>query len=341
MKYIISAIILFTIGFFMNAQEFFFESKKIPLNTRFDTLITIGDTVKTEIPVTVINGKQKGPVLGIITWNHGDDYSQIIAIQKLIQKTNPHEIKGTLLIVNIPNVPSLMSRVSYVDLMKSKNLNKSSSKNEKETEQIREFITKKIINRCNYLIHMCTGDAYDDIIPYAGFYNYYSDVQLSEITKAMAQNMGFNYVVALGNNEKIANDSIYTSRKDKYQHIPTVFVECSNIRQEEGKEVQDLNKALDNLMIYLQMQQGVKSNIPSILIEEKENIISNSDGIFYSDVKAGDHVKKGQKIGYITDFFGNKQEEIKAVVSGIVLYKIGTLPVKKGDQLFDIGIIYM
>lgn len=89
------------------------------------------------------------------------------------------------------------------------------------------------------------------------------------------------------------------------------------------------------------MQQGVKSNIPSILIEEKENIISNSDGIFYSDVKAGDHVKKGQKIGFITDFFGNKQEEIKAVVSGVVLYKIGTLSVKKGDQLFDIGIIYM
>ena len=55
-------------------------------------------------------------------------------------------------------------------------------------------------------------------------------------------------------------------------------------------------------------------------------------------MKKGDKVKKGDVLGYITDELANKKVEIKADESGVILYKIGTPPVNKGETLFCIGI---
>lgn len=343
MKELVSVIIVFISGFLMNAQELSFEGKRIGPNTRVDTTILIGDSVKAEIPITIINGKEKGPVLGIVAGIHGYEYPPIMAVQKLIQQIKPENIKGTLWIVNIANVPSFLGRRINVNPLDNKNLNRNFPGNEKGsiTEKIAAFISKKIISRCDYLVDIHAGDAHEDLMPYAGYYNYYSDMPLSEKGKAMAQAMGFPYVVAFGNEKNFEGASLYTSREGISQHIPSVDIECGGLGQAGKKEIDLIDKALHNLMIYLQILKGTKSNTPSVIIEKRESVISNFDGIFYSDIKAGDYIKKGQKIGYITDFFGNKQEEIEAPVSGIVLYKTGTPPIKKGEQLFNIGVIYM
>lgn len=60
-------------------------------------------------------------------------------------------------------------------------------------------------------------------------------------------------------------------------------------------------------------------------------------GIFYSAVKAGDNVVKDTVLGYVKDVFGNELATIKAPESGIVLYKIGTPPVNKGETMFCIA----
>ena len=59
-------------------------------------------------------------------------------------------------------------------------------------------------------------------------------------------------------------------------------------------------------------------------------------GIFHSKHKAGEYVKKGEDLGYITDEFGNLLQKISAPESGMILYKIGTPPVNKGETMFCI-----
>ena len=59
-------------------------------------------------------------------------------------------------------------------------------------------------------------------------------------------------------------------------------------------------------------------------------------GIFYSKNKAGEYVKKGDDLGYITDEFGNLLQKISTPESGMILYKIGTPPVNKGETMFCI-----
>ncbi|WP_312076162.1 hypothetical protein [Chryseobacterium sp.] len=60
-------------------------------------------------------------------------------------------------------------------------------------------------------------------------------------------------------------------------------------------------------------------------------------GIFHSDLKAGDYIKKGQEVGFISDIFGKKIKTLIAPESGEILYKIGTPPVNNGETLMCIG----
>jgi hypothetical protein len=51
----------------------------------------------------------------------------------------------------------------------------------------------------------------------------------------------------------------------------------------------------------------------------------------------GYYVKKGEKVGYVSDYLGKKIKEYSAPFSGIMLYIINTPPANKGEPLFEVG----
>ena len=61
------------------------------------------------------------------------------------------------------------------------------------------------------------------------------------------------------------------------------------------------------------------------------------DGFWYSRVKAGDRVKKGQLLGELADLWGNPLERYTAKYDGIVLYYTAYLGVRVGDPLIAYG----
>ena len=74
-----------------------------------------------------------------------------------------------------------------------------------------------------------------------------------------------------------------------------------------------------------------------IRLNDQVYIRSTRSGIFYSALKAGDTVSKGQKVGYTTDEFGTVLEEYEAPITGIILYNLATPPINKGDTVMCIG----
>ncbi|MCC8106543.1 MAG: hypothetical protein LIO99_11180 [Clostridiales bacterium] len=56
------------------------------------------------------------------------------------------------------------------------------------------------------------------------------------------------------------------------------------------------------------------------------------------EVTLGEHVEKGQRLGIITDLFGNTLEEIRAEFDSIVVSFAVSLGIKEGDQLITYGI---
>ena len=69
------------------------------------------------LPVTVVAGVEDGPVLLLITGEHGNEYESIIALQEILRNLNPATLKGRVVGVNCCSVDSYLyrSRVAHAD----------------------------------------------------------------------------------------------------------------------------------------------------------------------------------------------------------------------------------
>ena len=70
------------------------ERKRVNLD-----LAALYDYTKLRIPVEVIRGKAKGPVLFISAAIHGDEINGVEIIRKLLKKSFLNKINGTLILV--------------------------------------------------------------------------------------------------------------------------------------------------------------------------------------------------------------------------------------------------
>lgn len=56
------------------------------------------------LPVTVINGKNDGPVLLLTAGIHGDEFPSMYALQQLQQSIDPKEMSGVLVVLHLANL---------------------------------------------------------------------------------------------------------------------------------------------------------------------------------------------------------------------------------------------
>ena len=68
--------------------------------------ILINPDAATNIPVIIINGEKRGPVLALVSGAHGTEYTSIIAIEKLINLLDPSQIAGSVIVVPLVNIQS-------------------------------------------------------------------------------------------------------------------------------------------------------------------------------------------------------------------------------------------
>ncbi|MBW2961610.1 succinylglutamate desuccinylase/aspartoacylase family protein [Mesonia aestuariivivens] len=338
-------LLLFIISFFsISAQNSFeFEGKKLTPGSKERFLIPVQyqENLTTHIPVTVINGRNSGPVLGITAGVHGSEYVPIMAARAFANEVDPKEISGTIILVNITNLASFLERSVRVNPIDRKNINRSFPGNMEGSvsEKIAAIISSKIIARSDYFIDLHAGDANNDLMAYAGYYNYDYKKEVSKKSLGLAKALGFDIIVQFGNTNKIEGKSTYCSREAFMRGIPAADIECGRKGLIEPQNVERIKSGLSNVLKHLEISTG-EAFYPkeNLIVSKRESVNSNYDGFFQSKIKSGQYLKKGMKIGEVTDFFGETLEEIYAPCDGFVLYKSYNPPIKKDQILFSIAV---
>lgn len=300
----------------------------------------------TFIPITIFHGTQDGPTLGITAGVHGYEYPPIMAAQQLIEQINVDQLTGTIIIVQIANVPSFLQRSPFVNPIDGKNLNRVFPGDAlgTMTEQIAEIITTQVIARSDFFLDIHGGDASEDLMPYAAYYDNAEQVSSSQQGKLMAVALGFDHVIRFNTNGKeyMEEDqpSLYCSAEAFKRNIPSVDIECGKLGKATPSLTHKIEQGVLNLLHHLQMLPDKllsDSNQKTIHIDQRMFISSIHQGIFYPTKSAGAYVVEGMKLGYITDFFGQVLDTIYVDKPGIILLIIGTPPVNKGETLAVIG----
>ncbi|WP_342644820.1 M14 family metallopeptidase [Mucilaginibacter sp. CSA2-8R] len=341
-KLIAPLLVLLCFSTLLNAQNkpFQFQQKAVRPGTKMSFSIPVTDGHNsTFIPVTVFNGKAPGKALGIVAGIHGFEYPPIVAAQQLAQSLDPAQMNGTLILVHMANVPAFLQRSVALNQMDGKNLNRSfpGKASGTITERMAYTIANQIIARCDYVIDAHSGEANNDLKPYAGYYNHTATPELSKKSRGFATALGFNYVIQFDNLPGVTEPSKYCSREAVVRGIPAADIECGRYGIAEPEMVNKVVTAYHNALNYLKITNGTLGKVTPLYVRNRTFINSNYDGFFYSRLKAGEFVKKGATLGYITNFFGNKIMDVQSPVDGIIMYMISTPPVNKTDELFSIG----
>ena len=303
--------------------------------------VPAGSDAALSIPVAVVHGAKRGPVLALVAGSHGTEYASIIALEKLIAQLNPADIAGTVIIVPLINIPSFEQKVPHLNPVDKKSMNRfyPGKIEGTQTERASYLITKEVVEQCDHLIDLHGGDTDESLRPYS-YWTKTGNEKQDQISREMVLAFGLDHIIISTDRPKDPQASRYLENTATTRGKPSITAEAGYAGTVETDDVNALIDGCLNVMRYLKMISGAATVVQQpVWIERIATLASEQTGIFYPLVKRGTYVEQGMKVGYVTDYFGNVSFEARAPAAGIVLYICAVPSMTKGATIANIGVV--
>ena len=298
-----------------------------------------GVDAPTSIPVIIIHGAKAGPKLALAAGSHGTEYASIIALEKLAQSVSPAALSGTLIIVPLINMASFAQKAPHLNPVDGKNMNRMypGKPDGTQTERALWAIGRQVVEPSDYLIDLHGGDLDENLRRYS-YWPQTGNEKLDATSRAMVMAFGLDHIVIQKNQGPAAPGAAPLSRFSEDLGKPTIIAEAGHAGTTNAEDVDALVQGSENVMRYLKMLPGeVRPVEHPVWIGQITTVRSDQDGIFYPLVVPESYVQQGMRIGYTTDYFGNRLADIITPISGVVVYVCSVPSMKKGDTAAYIG----
>lgn len=302
--------------------------------------VPAGVDAATNIPIIVIQGAKAGPRLALVAGSHGTEYASIVALDKLAQSVSPSELSGTLVIVPLINLASFAQKVPHINPVDGKSMNRLYPGNASgtQTERVLWAIGKQVVEPSDYLIDLHGGDLDENLRRYS-YWPQTGNAKLDSTSRGMVMAFGLDHIIIQkGQGPAAPGEPMPISRYAESLGKPTVIAEAGHAGTTNAEDIDVLVQGAVNVMRHLNMLPGEAKPVEHpVWIGPTTTLHSEHDGIFYSLVGPESYVQKGMKVGYTTDYFGNKLEDIVTPVSGVVVYICSVPSMTKGGTAAIIG----
>lgn len=291
------------------------------------------------VPFSIVHGVKPGPVLVLVAGVHGQEYTPVLALQRLRTAIDPATLTGTVVMVHVANMPSFTARTIYYSPVDRKNLNRVFPGRADGTlsERIADRITRDIIARATHLVDIHSGDGNESLRPYV-YWITTGAPEVAEMGRKMALASGFDHIVIDRGRPTDPAASVYLANTAILRGKPALTVESGFLAVSDEASIVRIERAVAGWLKLLGMRaQGPDPVANPIWIERSEVLTSKFTGIWYPVVERGNTVAQGTTIGRVTDFLGKTLEEIRAPFAGEVLYVVGTPAINAGEPVGFIG----
>jgi predicted deacylase len=294
----------------------------------------------TRVPITVIQGRTPGPTLALVAGTHGSEVAPIVGLQRVRASLDPAQLRGTVILVHVANMPSYLKRTIYYSPIDGKNLNRVYPGRAEGTvsERIAYAITREVIDKSDYLVDMHAGDGNESLRPYTYWSKLGLDARVDSIAREMALAWGHDHIVVDTDRPRDRNASVYTQNTAQVRGKPAITTETGYLGMPVEEMIQRNESGVFRLLRYLRMLSAPVELVERpVYLDRTQVLTSPETGIWYPLVERGHTVGEGTVIGYVTDFFGRRGGEVRAPFAGAVLYVVGTPAMSKGEPVAMIG----
>jgi predicted deacylase len=303
-------------------------------------LIEAGSDPGYSIPVVVANGARPGPTLALVAGLHGAEFASIVALQKLSAQIDASQLSGKVIIVPLVNVAAFDAVVRHLNPVDGKNINRvfPGSVSGTQSERAAYALTTQVIEQADYVIDYHGGDIDEDQHPYA-YWIQTGAAQLDASELDMLLAYGPDYIIKFAAAGLTLETAKLLPTQAAARGKPTITVDAGRAGTYTAADLATLIDGTLNVMASLEMlDRPVKASKKPTFIERFLYVKSDGTGTFYPLAGRGQHVTKGQKIGYVTDRYGMPSFDVVAPESAVVLYLNSTPSAVQGEQLFYLGV---
>ena len=284
---------------------------------------------------------EPGPVLALVAGTHGSEPSPIMALQRVRAELDSAQLRGTVIIVHIANVPSFAHRTIYRGPWDAKNLNRvyPGKADGTASERIAHAITTQVIDQCDCLIDMHSGDGNEALRPYAYWNKLGVDDAVDNRARELALAFGLEHIVVDRSRPRDPRASQFCSNTAHVRGKPAVTTEVGGLGVPTDDMVALNVRGAFRVIRHLEMLPGPRERVEhSVWIEPSEVLLSPDTGTWHPVVGPDQRVDKGALIGRLTDYFGETIAEVRSPMAGLLMYVVASPAMGRGEPIAMVGV---
>lgn len=279
------------------------------------------------MPIKVINGKQEGPCLLAFSTLNGVEFNGLEIVNQLFDSISPSQLSGTLITVPVVNVYGL---THYPKLSPSDASIANSFPGHATGsfgERIAHIFTEEILTKADYSIELLTGSLNHEILPQV--YCNFDDLNAKKLAKAFHAPV-ITEVETGSSKLRLTTESL---------NIPLLVYQAGEALRFDPVAIQIGLTGIENILRKINMLDGNNDQaITPVISKDNDWLTAPSSGILHTDVKLGEHIKKGDKIGRLSDPFSNENSTIvKSHLDGIIVGVNRSPLIQEGVSIFKIA----
>jgi predicted deacylase len=275
------------------------------------------------IPVAVIHGVKAGPVVAFVAGSHGTEYASIIAMQRLIPRIDPRRLTGTVIVVPIINIPSWEMMTPHLNPIDRKGMNGGypGDTTGTQTQRALAVMTREVVAPANVVVDLHGGDLDEDLRPYSYWFRGGRAAQDSAGRK-LALAFGLDHIIVTDVNPAAPTAGRSLSGQSLVRGKTVLVAEAGRSGVVAPQDVAALVNGSLNVLGSLGMLDRAARPVqhPVWLAGAGARVAADSGGVFFATVGRDAKVKKGQAIGYTTDYLGGNRRDIRAPIDGLVTF---------------------
>jgi len=292
------------------------------------TTAKLYDFTDMKMPVVVVRGKQDGPTLFVSAAIHGDEINGVDIVRRLLKHPSLKRIRGTLIAIPIVNVFGFNDKSRYLPDRRDLNRSFPGEEHGSLASQIAYIFRTEIVEKATHGIDLHTGAIHRRNLPQIR----------ADLTKpanlALAKAFGAPVIL----NASARDGSLREMVSER--QIPILLYEAGTALRFDRKAAMVGMNGILNVMRAIGMLPEERNPKPyKDLFIAKSNhwVRSPISGIFITYKKLGEHVSRGDKLGCITNPFGDYELDILSPYDGIIIGN-SILPLaNEGDGIYHIA----
>ncbi len=293
-----------------------------------------------KIPVAVIHGTRPGKVVAFVAGSHGTEYASIVALQRLIPRIDARRLTGTVIIVPLINLASIEQMTVHTNPVDGRGMNREYPGDSAGTQTQRALfaMTRAVIDPADVIVDLHGGDLDEDLRPYSYWVRGGRASQDSS-SRALALAFGLDHIIV--NNVNLAS--------------PTAGRSLSGQSLVRGKTVLISEAGRSGLVLDADVNTLIEGSLNVLgalgMIDRRVRPVSNpvwlagaghrltadSAVMWFAAVGRDARVKRGDLLGYATDYLGRRIGDVRSPGDGVVTFIRGVPSTWRGATLANVA----